>query len=121
MQLTALLLIGFSLFTAVLLIAGNIFQQSEAQSLPSKLAGFVLVICLAAIQWLNLQFILVPPTLIFSPFYIVLLFSIAPSFYFYSRRLLTAKIKFSLWQILHSFPLLVCWLMPEQWAIPLAF
>ncbi len=108
MQLIALMLIGFSLFTAFLLILGNLLQQFEAQQFSSKLAGFVLVVCLAVIQWLNLQFIVDSSRLIFSPLYIAILFCIAPGFYFYSRRLLTAEIEFSRWQILHALPLSSC-------------
>jgi AraC-like DNA-binding protein len=121
MQLIAQLLIGFSLFTAILLITGNLLQQSYPKQFSSKLAGFILVICLAVIQWLNLQFILSPSVLIFSPLYITLLYCIAPSFYFYSWRLLTADILFNRWQIFHAFPLFICWLFPKQLAIPLAF
>jgi hypothetical protein len=121
MQLTSLLLIGFSLFTAILLITGNLLQQFETQQFSSKLAGFVLVVCLAIIQWLNLQFILDPSILVFSPLYIALLFCIAPSFYFYSRKLLTAKIEFSWWHLLHALPLSVSFFFPVQWMLPLVF
>jgi len=121
MQLIALLLIGFSIFTAILLIVANILQQSEQLQCSSKLAGFILISSLTAIQWLNLQFILALSELIFSPLYIALLYCIAPSFYFYSRRLLTAKTQFSRWQILHIFPLLMSGFIPEQLALPLAF
>ncbi len=121
MQLASLLLIGFSLFTAILLITGNLLQQFEAQQFSSKLAGFVLVICLATIQWLNLQFILNSSFLIFSPLYIALLFCISPSFYFYSRKLLTAQFNFSAWQILHTLPLFICLFFPVKWMLPLAF
>ncbi len=121
MQLLSLLLIGFSLFTAILLITGNLLHQFEAQQFSSKLAGFVLVVCLATIQWLNLQFILNSSFFIFSPFYIALLFCIAPCFYFYSRRLLTAKNKFSGWLILHTLPLSLSLFFPVQWMLPLVF
>lgn len=121
MQLIAQLLIGFSLFTAILLIAGNLLQQFEAHQFSSRLAGFVLVVCLAVIQWLNLQFILDSSILIFSPLYIALLFCIAPSFYFYSRRLLTAEIEFSWWQILHALPLSIFLFFPVHWMLPLVF
>ena len=121
MQLTSLLLIGFSLFTALLLITGNLLQQFETQQFSSKLAGFFLVSCLAVIQWLNLQFILDPSILIFSSLYIAVLFCIAPSFYFYSRSLLTTKIDFNWWQILHALPLSLCLFFPIQWMLPLVF
>lgn len=121
MQLTSLLLIGFSLFTALLLITGNLLQQFETQQFLSKLAGVVLIVCLATIQWLNLQFILDTTVLIFSPFYLALLFCIAPSFYFYSRKLLTAKIDFSCWQIFHILPVSLCLFFPVKWMLPLTF
>jgi AraC-like DNA-binding protein len=121
MQLIALLLIGFSVFTAILLISGNLLQQFEAQQFSSKLAGFILVVCLGVIQWLNLQFIIDPSLLVFSPFYIALLYCIAPCFYFYSRRLLTVQTQFSQWQILHTLPLSICLFFPIEWMLPLAF
>jgi AraC-like DNA-binding protein len=121
MQLIALLLIGFSLFTAILLVIGNLLQQSGPQPISSKLAGFFLVSCLAGIQWLNLKFVITPSFLVFSPVYTTLLYCIAPSFYFYSRQLLTAEIKLSYWQIFHVFPLFFSWLIPTQWALPLVF
>ncbi len=121
MQLASLLLIGFSLFTAILLITGNLLQQFETQQFSSKLAGFVLVICLATIQWLNLQFILNSSFLIFSPLYVALLFCVAPSFYFYSRKLLTTKFKFSGWQLLHAFPLSFYSFFPVKWMLLLVF
>jgi AraC-like DNA-binding protein len=121
MQLTSLLLIGFSLFTALLLITGNLLRQFETQQFSSKLAGFVLIVCLATIQWLNLQFILNPSVLIFSPLYVALLFCIAPSFYFYSRRLLTAQVEFSWWHLLHALPLSISFFFPVKWMLPLVF
>jgi len=121
MHLIALLLIGFSLFTAALLITGNFLQQFEPQQYSSKLAGFILVACLAIIQWLNLQFILTPSIKVFSPLYITLLFCIAPSFYFYSRQILTTEVKFHWWQIMHLLPLFVSFLFSAQWMLPLVF
>ena len=121
MQLVALLLIGFSLFSAVLLVTENLFQQFESQQFSSKLAGFILIVCLAIIQWLNLQYILNSSFLIYSPLYIALLFCIAPSFYFYSRKLLTASIDFSWWQLLHALPLFFCLFFPIHWMLPLVF
>lgn len=121
MHLISLLLIGFSLFAALLLIFGNLLQQFEAQQFSSKLAGFLLIVFLVSIQWLNLQFILNPSQLVFSPLYVSLLFCIAPSFYFYSHRLLTATFYFSRWHWLHISPLFICFLCPIKWMIPLAF
>lgn len=121
LQLGSLLLIGFSLFTALLLVAGNLIQQFEAQQFSSKLAGFMLIFSLAMIQWLNLQFILDSSIFIFSPLYIALLFCVAPSFYFYSRKLLTTQVEYNGWQSLHLAPIVCSIFFPAQWVLPLAF
>ncbi len=121
MQTLALLLIGFSLFTAVILILGDILENLEFQPYPSRIAGFVLIICLASIQWLNLQAILDPAILVYSSLYIALLYCIAPSFYFYSRWLLIAELKLESWQLSHLAPLIIGLLIPFNWAVPLAF
>ena len=58
MHIIALLLIGFSLWTAVLLIVGNILQQQGPHRRSSKVAGFMLIACLAGIQFLHLGVLL---------------------------------------------------------------
>ena len=121
MHLLALLLIGFSIFTAILLIAGNILHQVESQQLLSKLAGFILVISLALIQWLNLQYILGKTDYVYSSLYVMLLYCISPVFYLYSRQILTAKTKFSPWLLLHTLPIFFSLLIPLEWALPLVF
>lgn len=121
MQLFALLSIGFSLFCSVLLITSNIIQQSASQQLISKLAGFILIICLAIIQWLNLQYLLGNSEQIFSLFYIALLYLIAPSFYFYSHQLLTTKTSCTPVQSLHALPPIVGFLLPISQALPFVF
>ncbi len=121
MQLFALLSIGFSLFCVSLLIISNIIQRSAPQRFLSKLAGFNLIISLAIIQWLNLQFILGKAESIFTPLYIPLLYFIAPSFYFYSRQLLTVNYSSSWWQLLHAFPLTIGFVFPVNIAVPLVF
>ena len=121
MQLFALLSIGFSLFCVTLLIISNIIQRSAPERFLSKLAGFTLIISLAAIQWLNLQFILVKTESVFTHLYILLLFFIAPCFYFYSRQLLTLNYSSSWWQLLHALPLAIGFIIHVNIAVPLVF
>lgn len=121
MLLIALLLIGFSLFTAVLLIIGNLLQHSATQPSSGKLTGFLLIASLTALQTLHLQFILGADHAVFTPTYIALLYCIAPSFYFYSRRLLTTNTGFGPWHIMHALPLPASQILPANWALPLAF
>ncbi len=121
MQLLAQLLIGFSLFSAILLIFAHAVQHHEQQQFSSKLAGFFLIASLGLIQGLNLQLLLDPGSSFFSPLYIALLFCIAPSFYFYSRRLLTLEVGFNTGHCLHALPIVISLLFPLKWLIPLAF
>ena len=121
MQLLALLSIGFSLFCVNLLIVSNIIQRSVPQRPLSKFAGFTLIICLAIIQWLNLQFILGKTESVFTPLYVLLLYFIAPSFYFYSRQLLTLNYSSSGWQLFHALPLLIALILPVNVAVPVVF
>ena len=51
MTIIALLFIGFSLGAAVLLIVGNILQQQNSPCFSSKVAGFLLISGLMAIQY----------------------------------------------------------------------
>lgn len=121
MLLFALLSIGFSLFCVTLLIISNIIQRSAPQRFLSKLAGFTLIISLAVIQWLNLQLILVKTESVFTHLYILLLFFIAPCFYFYSRQLLTLNYSSSWWQLLHVLPLAIGFIVPVNVAVSLVF
>ncbi len=121
MKLLAILLIGFSIFAALILIANDSIKKLELQPYLSKLAGVNLIICLAVIQWLNLQYILSIDILDYSPLYIALLYCIAPSFYFYSCWLLTTEINSSPWQFLHAIPLVFSLFISNDWALPMAF
>ncbi len=121
MSLFALLLIGFSLFAALLLVTGNLLQPLESSPFSSKLAGFFLIFSLAAIQGHHLSFFINSPGKVFSLVYIALLYCVAPSFYFYSRHLLTMPAKFAPWQLLHALPPLISLLIPLNQALPLAF
>lgn len=121
MQVLAILLIGFSIFTAVLLLLANILQNIVALQYSSKLAEFTLISALAVIQWLNLQFILDQTTFGYSYFYIALLYSIAPCFYFYSRQLLMVDVEYHSWQWLHALPIFFSLFLSYSWALPLAF
>lgn len=121
MNIIALLFIGFSLGAAVLLVVGNILQQQNSLRSSSKAAGFLLIVGLMAIQSLHLAVLIADFDSLHSGFYSVLLYSIAPSFYFYSRQLLIADSHYQWRDVLHGLPLLFCVFLPYQWALPGAF
>ncbi len=119
MSIIALLFIGFSLGAAVLLMVGNILQQN-ALCCASKAAGFLLLVGLAGIQSVHLGILLHQFDGLHASVYIALLYSIAPSFYFYSRQLLIADSRYQWRDMFHALPLL-CLILPYQWALPTAF
>lgn len=121
MSIIALLFIGFSLGTAVLLIVGNILQQQNALRCTSKVAGFLLIVGLAGIQSVHLGVLLHLFDGLHSMVYTALLYCIAPSFYFYSRQLLIADSYYQWRDGFHALPFLLCLVLPYQWALPSAF
>ncbi|WKJ90437.1 helix-turn-helix domain-containing protein [Methylomonas montana] len=114
------LFIGFSFGAAALLIAGNILQGAPLRN-PSKLAGFLLIIGLAGIQVLHLGWLLNRFDQMHSAVYLLLLYGIAPSFYFYSRQLLIAEVGYRWTDALHAAPMLLGLILPYQLALPGAF
>jgi AraC-like DNA-binding protein len=121
MQIVSLLSIGFSLGAAGLLIVGNLLQRQEPLRCASKLAGFLLVAGLAGIQSLHLGYLLNRLDGVHSTLYLLLLYCIAPSFYFYSRQLLIADDRYRPVDCLHAAPLLLSVVLPYQLALPVAF
>lgn len=121
MQVLSLLFIGFSLGASALLTIGNLLQQRTMLPWASKLAGFMLVAALAGIQWLHLSFFLNTADAVHSPLYLLLLYVVAPCFYFYSRQLLTAQCHYRWRDCLHAGLLLLCQWLPYALALPGAF
>lgn len=121
MSILPLLFIGFSFGAAILLIVGNLLQQQDSLRRASKLAGFLLIAGLASIQSLHLGWLLNQYDQIHSAIYLLLLYGIAPSFYFYSRQLLSADVHYRWYDLLHAAPLLLSTLMPYNLALPGAF
>lgn len=121
MQIVSLLFIGFSLGAAALLLLGNLLQRQSPINIPAKAAGFILVIELAGIQVLHCSFLLNRFDGVNSTLYLCLLFGIAPSFYFYSRQLLTNTICYRLADIGHLAPYLLIMILPYRLALPAVF
>jgi AraC-like DNA-binding protein len=121
MQILPLLCIGFSLGAAALLIVGNILQGHEPIRFSAKFAGFMLIAGLAGIQYLHLGWLLNRFDQLHSVLYLLLLYVIAPSFYFYSRQLLIAEARYRWCDGLHFLPFTLCSVLPYRLLLPGAF
>lgn len=121
MQIVSLLFIGFSLGAAMLLIVGNLMQRQELLRGAAQWAGFFLIAGLAGIQTLHLGWILNRFDYLHTALYLLLLYGIAPSFYFYSRQLLLTQVDLRWQDGLHGLPLTFCFGVPYHLALPGAF
>ncbi|WP_020395070.1 AraC family transcriptional regulator [Thiolinea disciformis] len=116
----ALLLCGYALFSAVVLGLTE-FRLHNTNPVPTVLAGWVLLIALAGLQLSHFAYLASERDWIHSAPYRMLLFTVAPAFYFFSRPLLQANHQLSPRQSLHILPILSAAFMPYAWALPLAF
>lgn len=120
MFIVALLCIGFSLGTGLLLIIGNLLQQQPPRCL-AKAAGFLLIIGLASLQILHLGFLQNHFDAVHSALYIAFLYLIAPSFYFYSRQWLKTDSHYQKRDFFHLAPVFIGGILPYHIALPIAF
>lgn len=116
-----ILLIGFSVFSALLLgivhfRCDNYKGQAFAQAMGITLLGILAGLQLAHFFWLQYGL-----DGIHSPYYQVLLFAVAPAFYLFSNPLLQAQTERTLPQTLHLLPVLAAPFLDFKLALPLAF
>ncbi|HEC05278.1 MAG TPA: AraC family transcriptional regulator [Thiolapillus brandeum] len=117
MHALAILFAGFSIFTA--LPTGAALWRGSSGS--AHLAGTGLLFSLAGLQLFNFLYLQYHSPLLYSPAYRILLFSVAPCFYLYSRPLLLGKEEPGARALLHFLPPAVAAFLPFHLALPLSF
>lgn len=117
MHALAILFAGFSIFTA--LPTGAALWRGSSNS--ARLAGTGLLFSLAGLQLFNFLYLQYHSPLLYSPAYRILLFSVAPCFYLYSRPLLLGKEEPGARALLHFLPPAVAAFLPFHLALPLSF
>ncbi len=123
-KILATLFIGFSIFSAALLLTTH-FRCSEYKGkLLPRLAGIALLASLAGLQIVHYHF-LHPSQLkgewLYPVFYNLCLFTVAPSFYFFSKEVLKAKNDYSPLLWLHLLPIAIAPFIPYELAQPTSF
>lgn len=113
----ALLLIGFSVINSGLLMLFVFRQQTQ---LIAYLSSGLLML-LASIQLLNFAYLEFGYPWVDSPVYNALLFMVAPTFYLLSAPLLEAQTGLLAQRWLHFLPVLLAFILPTAWGLPLAF
>jgi AraC-like DNA-binding protein len=117
-----LFLIGFSLGSALLLIAANLSGYGvAAHGALARSAGIVLLLALAALQWLHGGYLLRGDALFASALYAGLLYVAAAAFYLFFVEALQPPGAMKPWRLLHFLPALLAVFVPPRLSIPLAF
>ncbi len=118
MQDLAILFAGFSLF-AIFPVGIPLWRGSKG---TARLAGICLILSLAGLQWFHFSYLQHPAAQLHSTAYKVLLFSVAPCFYLYSRPILLGnKEQPGGNVILHLLPPAGAVFLPFHLALPLSF
>ncbi|MGI9272215.1 MAG: hypothetical protein ACR2QT_10600, partial [Woeseiaceae bacterium] len=121
-HMVTLLVIGFSVFAAaILLIAYLFFLENMQKTIVGKSACAVLLLALVGLQLYHFSFLLSPFGDLFDhrP-YVVLLLATPPAFYFFSREILLPDSTWSLWQLAHVIPVMLGLFVPINIVVPVA-
>lgn len=117
-----ILVIGFSVVSAVVLLFAYLFFLDEMEKSPlGMVACVVMVAALAALQLEHLQFLLTGTDLFETTRYVVLLLTTPPAFYFFSREILLPDHALSPWQSVHLLPVGLGFVLPPGLVAPAAF
>lgn len=117
-----ILLIGFSVFSALLLVPIGLSSPSlPARQRGARVSGVLLMFGLILLQLGHARFLGGDAAVIGSPAYIALLYLVAPAFYLLLRGALQLPDSSGASQWVYFFPALIApWLEPS-WVLPFAF
>jgi AraC-like DNA-binding protein len=116
----AFLFIGFSVFYTLVLIA-SYFKKAHAYNKYSAYFGSLLVLALALLQLFHFLYLRQLFIISESMTYQVLLFIVAPVFYYYAKTILKPVEKLNLINILHLSPILLIFVFDRSIVFSLVF
>ncbi len=117
----AILLSGFSIFSAFVLAVTHFRSEQYNEQAATRMMGMFLLLALAGLQLFHADYLIRGAGLFYKSLYIFILFTIAPVFYLFSKPLLYAHSDFSSRQLLHFLPAIFAVWLPFSWSLPLAF
>lgn len=119
----ALLLIGFSLFSAMTLALTHFRSENYPGQGMTRAMGLALLLALGGLQLAHFAWLHLGLAWVTTPIYRILLFAVAPAFYLFSQPLLRPRDKPALRpaQAWHAVPSLVAPWLADSVALPLAF
>lgn len=121
MQSLATFLIGYSIFSALVIALTHFRAENYSGQHLSRFAGIALLLILAVMQWLHFSYLQHAMDYLHGPTYRILLFTVAPMFYLFSKPLLQASPVFHPLYLLHFLPAIAAISLSYTAALPLAF
>lgn len=121
MDVIANLLIGYSVFSALVIALTHFRDTNYPAQRSSQVMGVVLLLILACLQLAHFAYLQFADMFIHGPIYRTMLFAVAPAFYLFSKPLLQAQSNLRLHQALHLLPVVIAPWLPYYRALPLAF
>lgn len=119
----ALLLIGFSLFSAISMALTHFRDEHYPGQIASRVMGLILLLALSGLQFAHFVWLYLDQAWIAALPYRMTLFAVAPAFFLFSQPLLQPQALSPLRPTLlgHALPVLISPLLPDALALPLAF
>jgi AraC-like DNA-binding protein len=117
----ATLLIGFSVCYAFILTLTHFRCDNYKGQRFAQTMGVVLVLALVGLQLSHYAYLQQVGMWVHSPFYAVLLFTVAPAFYLFSKPLLKAQEQLSVWAFVHFLPIFFAVFLPKGITLLLSF
>lgn len=121
MQILAILLIGYSVFSAMVIGVTHFRCANYAGQKISQVMGLALLVVLGSMQLMHFAYLQYAAEYIHGASYCMLLFAVAPAFYLFSKPLLHGDAGFRPCQLLHLLPVIMAPFLPQHWALSLAF
>ncbi|MBI5889117.1 MAG: AraC family transcriptional regulator [Nitrosomonadales bacterium] len=119
----ALLLIGFSLFSALTLALIHFRRENYQDQTIAKIMGLILMLALCGLQLAHFAWLYLDQAWVETTLYRMTLFAVAPTFYLFSQPLLRPQNESRIrWmQLWHMLPVVAAPWLPGAAALPAAF
>lgn len=119
----AILLTGFSIFSAIFIALTHFRAEQYQNQVVSRVMGLMLLLALGGLQLAHFSWLYLDKEWVSTFPYRVALFTVAPTFFLFSQPLLRPQAHSVIrpFPLVHAIPVLIALLLPESLALPLAF
>ena len=116
-----ILLSGFSILSALILAFSHFRSINYPEQTQARYMGVILVLTLAGLQLIHFVYLQLDLSYMHTGPYQMLLFTVAPAFYLFSKPLLKGAGHFRVSHLMHALPVIAGYWLPASIALPVAF